>query len=254
MIELMCSIPSTSFFSLIHAEMLPRHGPLSVGNLLLLLSLMYAVLLPVTSCSRACGRTSTSPMMPWAAVFGRHAAPWRTVPRRHGISRRPVDVGIVSSRRCRGRLRRCWRHASIACRWKRNVCCRPLPSSEWMSPCRQGVPATLRATGNHPQPRQSARGGPACRQHAAAGRLTRSDGQDGLLVTGSRPPPVGESALQEPTRAANAGMANPASIPKRDSKGWSERPPRSSGSYRRRHTSTGPKSVAHELRCFPRRH
>src|SRR6266568_2152581 len=40
MIELMCHIPSASFFGLIHAEMLPRHGPLSVANLLL--SLLHA--------------------------------------------------------------------------------------------------------------------------------------------------------------------------------------------------------------------
>ena len=47
MIEFMCSIPSTSFFSLIHAEMLPRHVLLSADNLLL--SLMHAVLLPMKS-------------------------------------------------------------------------------------------------------------------------------------------------------------------------------------------------------------
>ena len=41
---------------------------------------------------------------------------------------------------CRRRLRRCWRHALIACRRKRSACCRPLPSSEWMSPCRSSRP------------------------------------------------------------------------------------------------------------------
>ena len=35
------------------------------------------------------------------AAFGRHAAPWRTGLRRHGISRRPVGVAIASSRQCR---------------------------------------------------------------------------------------------------------------------------------------------------------
>ena len=51
------------------------------------------------------GRTSLSRMMPWGAAFGRHAVPWRTGLRRHGISRRPVGVAIGSSRRCRSNPR-----------------------------------------------------------------------------------------------------------------------------------------------------